>query len=64
MARRHLNPDSPALLGFIQMSLSAGASALAGLLLDDTPRPMLWLMVLISLLATGLALLLQRMPRD
>jgi len=45
-----------ALLGFVQMSLSAAASALSGVFLTDTPLPMLWAMLVISLLAMALAL--------
>jgi MFS transporter, DHA1 family, multidrug resistance protein len=45
-----------ALLGFIQMSLSAITSALVGVFLQDTPRPMLGTMLLVALLALGLGL--------
>jgi DHA1 family bicyclomycin/chloramphenicol resistance-like MFS transporter len=44
-----------ALMGFIQMSLSASATALVGALLQDTPEPMLAFMFLVSLLALGLS---------
>ncbi len=44
-----------ALMGFIQMSLSASATALVGALLRDTPEPMLAFMFLVSLLALGLS---------
>jgi DHA1 family bicyclomycin/chloramphenicol resistance-like MFS transporter len=40
-----------ALLGFIQMSVSALASALVGTVLSDTPRPMVLTMVGICLAA-------------
>jgi DHA1 family bicyclomycin/chloramphenicol resistance-like MFS transporter len=43
------------LLGFIQMSLSAAASALAGQLLQDTPMPMLYIMIAITALGLLLA---------
>ena len=52
----HIAGTASALLGFIQMSLSAGASALAGAILKDTPLPMLWLMLMITLAAMVLAL--------
>jgi DHA1 family bicyclomycin/chloramphenicol resistance-like MFS transporter len=45
-----------ALLGFIQMSLSAAASGLVGLFLQQSPTPMLWAMVLINATALVLAL--------
>ncbi len=45
-----------ALLGFIQMSLSAAASGLVGLFLQQSPAPMLWAMVLINATAVALAL--------
>lgn len=43
-----------ALLGFIQMGVSASASAAAGLLLVDSPRPMVLIMTAASLLAVAL----------
>jgi DHA1 family bicyclomycin/chloramphenicol resistance-like MFS transporter len=52
-----------ALLGFIQMALSASASALAGRLLGDTPLPMLWIITIISLLSLALALNVRRLGR-
>ena len=51
----HIAGTASALLGFIQMSLSAAASALAGAFLSDTPLPLLALMLLITLTATALA---------
>jgi DHA1 family bicyclomycin/chloramphenicol resistance-like MFS transporter len=60
----HIAGTASALLGFIQMSLSAAASALAGEFLRDTPLPMLWLMLLTTLAATVLALSARRMYRD
>ncbi len=52
----HIAGTASALLGFVQMSLSAAASALSGIFLTDTPLPMLWAMLIISLLAMVLAL--------
>ena len=52
----HIAGTASALLGFVQMSLSAAASALSGIFLTDTPLPMLWAMLVISLLAMALAL--------
>jgi DHA1 family bicyclomycin/chloramphenicol resistance-like MFS transporter len=43
-----------AILGFIQMSLSAATSALVGTFLHTTPRPMVLTMVLISMVALAL----------
>ncbi|MCB1699484.1 MAG: multidrug effflux MFS transporter [Pseudomonadales bacterium] len=50
----HIAGTASALLGFIQMSLSAGTSALTGVFLTDTPQPMVWMLVIITL--TSLAL--------
>ena len=50
----HMAGTASALLGFIQMSLSAGASALAGAFLADTPQPMVWILLATTL--TSLAL--------
>lgn len=50
----HIAGTASALLGFIQMSLSATASAMAGVFLKDTPLPMLWAMLVITLLALAL----------
>jgi DHA1 family bicyclomycin/chloramphenicol resistance-like MFS transporter len=52
----HIAGTASALLGFIQMSLSAGASALSGIFLTTTPQPMVWMMVLISAAALALGL--------
>ena len=52
----HIAGTASALLGFIQMSLSATASALVGLVIKDSPLPMLWGMLVITLLALALAL--------
>jgi len=50
----HIAGTASALLGFIQMSLSAGSSALAGLFLTTTPQPMVWM--LLGIASTSLAL--------
>jgi MFS transporter, DHA1 family, multidrug resistance protein len=47
----HIAGTASALLGFIQMSLSASATALVGTYLKDTPAPMLNFMLLITLFA-------------
>lgn len=52
----YIAATASALLGFIQMSLAACASALGGQLLADTPRPMLLILVTITLLSLVLAL--------
>ena len=52
----HIAGTASALLGFIQMALSASASAFAGTLLTDSPLPMLWSMLAITLCALALAL--------
>jgi DHA1 family bicyclomycin/chloramphenicol resistance-like MFS transporter len=57
----HIAGTASALLGFIQMTLSACASALVGYLLGDSPRPMLWSMLLISLVALFLGLRVHRL---
>ena len=44
----HIAATASALLGFIQMSLSASATALVGVYLKDTPVPMLHFMLLIT----------------
>jgi DHA1 family bicyclomycin/chloramphenicol resistance-like MFS transporter len=49
-----------ALLGFIQMSLSAAATALVGAYLKDTPAPMLYFMCFISFFALILSVGLYR----
>jgi DHA1 family bicyclomycin/chloramphenicol resistance-like MFS transporter len=59
----HIAGTASALMGFIQMSLSAAASAIAGAVLRDTPLPMLWLMLLITLGAAVLALRAGRLDR-
>ena len=52
----HIAGTASALLGFIQMSLSAAASALTGLFLSTTPAPMVWAMFAISVAALLLGL--------
>ena len=47
----HIACTASAFLGFVQMSLSAGASAAVGSFLTDSPRPMIITMVLISIAA-------------
>lgn len=47
----HIAGTASSLLGFIQMALSAGISAVVGLFLHSTPRPMILAMVLISFIA-------------
>ncbi|SRR6056297_231026 len=56
----HIAGTASALLGFIQMGLSAGATALVGVFLKDTPEPMLYGMFGISALALLLCLRLHR----
>jgi DHA1 family bicyclomycin/chloramphenicol resistance-like MFS transporter len=51
----HIAGTASALLGFIQMSLSASTSALVGAFLQDTPQPVLVFMCVITLLALGLS---------
>ena len=54
----HIAGTASALLGFIQMSLSASATALVGVYLADTPAPMLNFMLLITFLALILSVAL------
>jgi len=56
----HIAGTASALLGFIQMSLSASATALVGTYLRDTPAPMLNFMLLITLFALLLSMSLYR----
>ena len=56
----HIAGTASALLGFIQMSLSASSTALVGAFLVNTPGPMLNLMLLITLVSLALSLLLYR----
>ena len=57
----HIAGTASALLGFIQMSLSAGASAVVGLFLKDTALPMSLALLVISLFALGLGLRAHRL---
>ncbi len=52
----HIAGTASALLGFIQMSLSAGSSALAGLFLTTTPQPMVWMLLGIASISLALGL--------
>lgn len=52
----HIAGTASALLGFIQMSLAAGASALTGIFLTTTPKPMVWVLLVIALLSLLLGL--------
>lgn len=56
----HIAGTASALMGFIQMGLSASVTALVGMFLVDTPAPMLNFMVLITLSALLLSVLLYR----
>jgi len=56
----HIAGTASALMGFIQMSLSASATALAGAFLKDTPQPMLVAMFVITLLSLALSTRLYR----
>ncbi len=57
----HIAGTASALLGFIQMSLSAGASALTGLVLTTTPRPMVWMLLAIASISLVLGLRAHRL---
>jgi len=56
----HIAGTASALLGFIQMSLSASATALVGIYLKDTPAPMLNFMFCITFVALLLSVGLYR----
>lgn len=56
----HIAGTASALMGFIQMGLSASATALVGVYLIDTPAPMLNFMVLMTFLALLLSVSLYR----
>jgi DHA1 family bicyclomycin/chloramphenicol resistance-like MFS transporter len=60
----HIAGTAAALLGFIQMTLSASATALVGLALKDTPAPMIMTMILISAAALLLAVPVYRRHRS
>jgi len=55
----HIAGTASALFGFIQMSISALATAAVGTFLSDSPQPMLNFMFLITLIALGLGLRLR-----
>lgn len=52
----HIAGTASSLLGFIQMSLSAVASALIGQFLTTSPQPMVWMLLAISLVSLLLGL--------
>ena len=52
----HIAGTASALLGFIQMTLSALASALTGLFLTTTPQPMVWMLLATSAVSLVLGL--------
>jgi DHA1 family bicyclomycin/chloramphenicol resistance-like MFS transporter len=56
----HIAGTASAMLGFVQMALSASATALAGKLLQDSPAPVIASMFVITLAALGLAILVYR----
>jgi DHA1 family bicyclomycin/chloramphenicol resistance-like MFS transporter len=56
----HIAGTASALMGFIQMALSASATAMVGTFLSDTPAPMLNFMVLITFVALLLSVALYR----
>jgi DHA1 family bicyclomycin/chloramphenicol resistance-like MFS transporter len=57
----HMAGTASALLGFIQMSLAAGASALTGLFLTTTPQPMVWILLVFSSISLMLGLRAHRL---
>ena len=59
----HIAGTASALLGFVQMLLAAGTSALVGLFLQTTPRPMILTMVVISFVALALSVRAYRYSR-
>ena len=52
----HIAGTASALLGFIQMTLSALASAFTGLFLTTTPQPMVWMLLATSAVSLVLGL--------
>ena len=60
----HIAGTASSMLGFIQMSTSAIASALVGMVLTTTPQPMVLAMVLISLMALVLNLIMYKRFRN
>ncbi len=59
----HIAGTASALLGFIQMSAAAISSALVGMALSTTPKPMVLVMVVISLIALMLNVIMYRRYR-
>ena len=57
----HIAGTASALLGFIQMSLAAATSALTGQFLTTTPKPMVWMLVIIALTSLVLGLRAHRL---
>jgi len=56
----HIAGTASALLGFIQMSLSAATSALVGIFLQETPRPMVLTMVVVAFIGLTLTIRVYR----
>jgi DHA1 family bicyclomycin/chloramphenicol resistance-like MFS transporter len=56
----HIAGTASSLMGFIQMSTSAVASAAVGSVLTTTPRPMVVAMVIISILALTLNVIMYK----
>jgi len=59
----HIAGTASALLGFIQMSISAAATAAIGALLVDSPAPMVHFMLALTLVALALSAILYRTHR-
>jgi len=59
----HIAGTASALLGFIQMAISALSSALVGILLTTTPQPMVITMLTISAIALGLNMIMYNRHR-
>ncbi len=57
----HIAGTASALMGFIQMSISAVASALIGLFLTTSPQPMVWMLLVISAASLVLGLRAHRL---
>lgn len=57
----HIAGTASSLLGFIQMSLAAGASALTGVFLTTTPKPMVWMLLVLALLSLLLGMRAHRL---
>jgi len=57
----HIAGTASSLLGFIQMSLAAGASALTGVFLTTTPIPMVWMLLVLALLSLLLGMRAHRL---